>query len=229
VAKGLSQIQGQDYDETFAPVVRFDSLLLVCSNVPAKGFVPQQIDIKAAVLYGELKETIYMHLPRGNRDGNNIAHLKRCIDGLKQSPREWYSHLTSHLRRYGFETFNFDPYMLWHKSDQFNITMYVDDLTSYGPPGYLMDTIVLGLKTEFEIINMGQLHWLVEIEITFNHDSIELSQGAFIDKMLARFQINDSHPMLLPIDPNTWLMKENQDLTLRNILSTNRLLDLECI
>jgi hypothetical protein len=212
VAKGFSQIQGQDYDETFAPVVRFDSLRLLLSIVAANGFVPQQLDVKAAFLYGELKETIYMRLPEGYRDGNKVAHLKRCIYGLKQSPREWYSRLTAHLRRHGFDTSNFDPCVLRHKSDQFYIAVYVDDLTLYGPPGHLMDTTVLALETEFEVTNMGQLHWLLGIQITFNRDSIELSQEAFVDKILERFQMNDSHPTLLPIDPNTRLTKEDSVL-----------------
>jgi uncharacterized protein (DUF1330 family) len=50
VAKGFSPIQGQDYDETFALVVRFDSLRHLLSIVAANGFVPQQLDIKAAFL-----------------------------------------------------------------------------------------------------------------------------------------------------------------------------------
>jgi hypothetical protein len=75
-----------------------------------------------------------------------------------------------------------------------------------------MDTSVLALETEFEITNMGQLHWLLDIQITFNCDSIELSQEAFVNKILERFQINDSHPTLLPIDPNTTSTKEDSVL-----------------
>jgi hypothetical protein len=119
VAKRFSQIQGQDYDESFAPVVRFNSLCLLLSIVAANGFVPLQLDVKAAFLYGELNETIYMRLPEGYRDGIKVAHLMRCIYGLKQSPRDWYSRLTVHLRRYRFDTSNFDPCVLRHKSDQF--------------------------------------------------------------------------------------------------------------
>jgi hypothetical protein len=55
VAKGFSQIQGQDYNETFAQVVRFDSLRLLMPIVAANGFVPHQLDVKAAFLYSELK------------------------------------------------------------------------------------------------------------------------------------------------------------------------------
>jgi hypothetical protein len=153
-----------------------------------------------------------MCLPEGYRHGNKVVHLKSCIYGLKQSPRGWYSRLTAYLRRHGFDISNFDPHVLRHKSDQFYIAVYLDDLTLYGPPGHLMDTIVLALETEFEVTNMGQLHWLLGIQITFNRDSIELSQDAFIDKILEQFQMSDSHPTLLPIDPNTRLTKEDSVL-----------------
>lgn len=175
--------------------------------VAAKRFVPQQLDVKAAFLYGELKENIYMRLPEGYRNGTKVAHLKRCIYGLKQSPREWYARLTAHLGRHGFDLSNFDPCVLRHKSENFYIAVYVDDLTLYGPPGALMDTTVKALETEFEVTNMGNLHWLLGIQIEMTRDSIVLSQAAYIDKILARFQMSDSHATTLPIDPNTRLQK----------------------
>jgi hypothetical protein len=146
------------------------------------------------------------------RDGNKVAHLKRCIYGLKQSPREWYSHLSAHLRIHGVDTSNFDPSVLRHRRDQCYIAVYVDDLTIYGPPGHLMDTTILALETESKVTNMGQLHWPLGIQITFDRDSIELSQDAFVDKILEQCQMNESHPTLRPIDPNTRLTKEDSVL-----------------
>jgi hypothetical protein len=207
-------------------VVPFDSLRLLLSIVAANSFVPQQLDVKAAFLYGELKETIYMRLSEGYTDGNKVAHLKKCTYGLKQSSREWYSRLTVHLRRHEFDTSNFDPCILRHKSDQFYIAVYVDDLTLSRPPGHLIDTTILALETEFEVTNMGQLHWLLGIQITFNRDSIELSQEAFVDKILERFEMNDSHPTLLPNNPNTRLTKEVSILEAEEHRLSNRLLDL---
>jgi hypothetical protein len=52
VAKGFSQIQGQDYDERFAWVVCFNSLGLHLVIVAANGFVSQQLDVNSAFRYG---------------------------------------------------------------------------------------------------------------------------------------------------------------------------------
>jgi hypothetical protein len=106
------------------------------------------------------------------------------------------------------DIYNFDPCVLGHNSDRFHITVYADDMSLYECPGYLLDPIVLDLQTEFEVTNIGHLYWLWGIPTTFNRDAIELSQEAFIDVILERLQINDSHPMLFPIDPHTRLTKE---------------------
>jgi hypothetical protein len=102
--------------------------------------------------------------------------------------------------------------VLRQKSDQFYITVYVDDLILYGPRGHRTDTTVLALKMEFKVTNMGQLHWLLGIQITFNRDLIELSPEAFVEKILKPIQMNNSHSTVLPIDPNTSLTKQDSVL-----------------
>lgn len=212
VAKGFSQIQGRDYDETFAPVVRFDSLRLLMALAAKNRYVPRQLDIKAAFLYGDLDAQIYMRLPEGHRSHGKVALLKKCIYGLKQSPRKWYFRLIEHLSAIGFTVSNFDPCVLRHNRQPFFIAVYVDDLTLYGPPEQLMETTVNALKKEFQVTDMGDLNWLLGIQIEILSDSIRLSQTAYIDKILERFQMSDSHPTALPIDPNTRLIKEDKPL-----------------
>jgi hypothetical protein len=48
--------------------------------------------------------------------------------------------------------------------------------------------------------------------MTFNRDSIKLSQEGFINTILERFQMNGSHAMLHPIDLDTTLMMEDSVL-----------------
>ena len=69
VARGYSQRPGQDYNETYSPVVRVDTLRAILALVPIKRLKIQQMDIKGAYLNGILKENIYMEQPEGSDDG----------------------------------------------------------------------------------------------------------------------------------------------------------------
>ena len=60
VAKGFSQRYGLDYDETYAPVAKHDTIRVVLSLVAAYDLEMVQLDIKTAFLYGELNEEIYL-------------------------------------------------------------------------------------------------------------------------------------------------------------------------
>src|SRR5690606_25365898 len=102
VARGFTQVPGQDFDEIFSPVVRFDSMRLLLAISASKRWKPRQLDVKMAFLYGFLKEEVYMQLPEGSRENGKCALLQRCIYGLKQSSREWYFRLVSYLMPYGF-------------------------------------------------------------------------------------------------------------------------------
>jgi len=115
VAKWFSQILGQDYNEIFAPMVRYDSLRRLLSSSACKGWRPRQLDVRTAFSYGILKEEVYMDLPEGSRLDGMVAKLKRCIYGLKQSPREWSYPLVDYLGPFGFAITAWDPCVLVHE------------------------------------------------------------------------------------------------------------------
>ena len=60
VACGLSQVEGVDYDETFAPVARFSSIKAVISVVAEMGWKIHHMDVKTAFLNGFLQEEVYL-------------------------------------------------------------------------------------------------------------------------------------------------------------------------
>ena len=65
VAQGFSQKQGLDYDETFSPVVRFESLRTVIALAVQNSMKMHQMDVTTAFLNGELQEEVYMKQPEG--------------------------------------------------------------------------------------------------------------------------------------------------------------------
>ena len=65
VAKGFTQVFGVDYFETFASVVRFDSLRLILAISVSHDLELWQIDFESAFLNGKMKEEVYMRQPEG--------------------------------------------------------------------------------------------------------------------------------------------------------------------
>ena len=90
VAQGFHQKHRVDYNETFCPVVKFDSLRTIIALAAKHDLKLHQLDITTALLNGKLKEEIYLKQPEGFEIKHKIHlvyKLKRSLYSLKQSPR----------------------------------------------------------------------------------------------------------------------------------------------
>lgn len=65
VAKGYSQQPGIDFNETFAPVVRMETIRLLLALAAQLELKVYQLDVKSAFLNGDLEEEIYVEQPQG--------------------------------------------------------------------------------------------------------------------------------------------------------------------
>lgn len=82
VAKGFTQWPGIDFKETYAPVVKLNSLRSVLFHVAAFDLEMIQLDVKTAFLYGEISEEIYLSQPEGFiKPGSEkkVCRLNNCI------------------------------------------------------------------------------------------------------------------------------------------------------
>jgi hypothetical protein len=64
VAQGFTQIEGIDYDETFAPVAKLASLRAILAIAAERDLELHQMDVKSAYLNGSLSNEIFMSPPR---------------------------------------------------------------------------------------------------------------------------------------------------------------------
>ena len=106
VAQGYSQRPGIDYEETFSPVVRIESVRLVIALAVHGNMKLHHMDVKTAFLNGKLCEQGFMSQPEGFvKKGKEkfVCRLKKSIYGLKQSPRCWNTALDDHLKRLNFK------------------------------------------------------------------------------------------------------------------------------
>jgi hypothetical protein len=93
VTKGYSQVEGLDFDETYAPIARLESIRILLAYATYHGFKLYQMDVKSAFLNGPIKEEVYVEQPPGFEDTeypNHVYKLSKALYGLKQAPRAWY-------------------------------------------------------------------------------------------------------------------------------------------
>ena len=60
VAQGFSQKAGQDCDETFSPVIQFESIRSIIAMAVQNEMMLHQMDVTSAFLNGDLEEEVYM-------------------------------------------------------------------------------------------------------------------------------------------------------------------------
>jgi hypothetical protein len=90
VAKGFTQREEIDYNETFSPVSYKDSFRIIIALVAYYDIELYQMDVKTAFLNGDLYKNVYMAQPKGfviKGKENLGCHLTKFIYGLKQTSR----------------------------------------------------------------------------------------------------------------------------------------------
>jgi hypothetical protein len=214
VAQGFSQIPGMDFNETFAPVVRHDSLRAVLAIGAIKDLEIQQLDVKGAYLNGDLQEEIYMRQPEGFDDGSGrVCRLYKTLYGLKQSGREWNRKLNTILTEFGFERSRADycVYTRHQNGGTAIITVWVDDLLVLMKDKREMDELKERLKSKLEINDLGEPKLIIGLEIDRDRErrTIKISQKNYIEKILHQYGLRDANPVATPLDPSVVLTKHN--------------------
>jgi hypothetical protein len=103
--KENSQVEGLDFDETYVPVARLESIRILLSYATYHGFNLYKMDVKSAFLNGPIKEEVYVEQPPGFEDSEYPSHvykLSKALYGLKQAPRAWYECLRDFILTNGF-------------------------------------------------------------------------------------------------------------------------------
>jgi hypothetical protein len=133
MAKGYSQVEGLDFDETYAPVARLESIRILLAYATYHGFKLYQMDVISSFLNGPIKEEVYVEQPTGFEDSeypNHVYKLSKALYGLKQVPRAWYEFLRDFLITNGFKVDKADPTLFTKIVAKylFICQIYVDDI-----------------------------------------------------------------------------------------------------
>ena len=194
-------MHGIDYDETFAPVAKMDSIRLTLAIAAAQRWEVHQMDVKNAFLHGDLSEEIYMEQPHGFiQDSSLVCRLKKSLYGLKQAPRAWYAKMDSFLLSQNLERCKSDPNvsMLRTHDSLLILVLYVDDLLITSNSASSIATVKRTLHDRFLMMDMGPLHFFLGLEISQDAIGIKLSQAKYARDLLERFRMADCKPAPTP-------------------------------
>jgi hypothetical protein len=215
VAKGYAQQPGIDYEETFSPVARHDTIRALISLAAQKMWKLYQLDVKSAFLNGELKEEVYVEQPQGfeiEGQEEKVYRLKKALYGLKQAPRAWYSNIDNYFMKKGFEKSKNEPTLYVKRQGMVDIlivALYVDDLIFTGNNLKMIEDFRKEMMMRYEMNDLGLLHHFLGIEIYQEVDGVFICQKKYAEKILKKFGMFGCNPTDTPLVVNEKLKKED--------------------
>lgn len=169
VAKGYSQKAGVDYEETFAPVVKYTSIRFCLSLAAQLDLNISQMDAVTAYLNGTLKEEVYMEQPEMFSDGSEkVCKLIKPIYGLKQSGRNWNELLNETLVLFGLKRSKADQciYYMKRNSSVLIVLIYVDDFLIMYNDLKLEQDLRNVLNNRFKMKFLGEVGTILGMKVT---------------------------------------------------------------
>ncbi|KAK1432653.1 hypothetical protein QVD17_09551 [Tagetes erecta] len=215
VAKGYVQQLGIDFEDTFAPVARMETIRLILALAGKMGWLVYHLDVKTAFLHGDLKETVYVKQPEGyERKGeeHKVYKLTKALYGLKQAPRCWNIKLNGVLKELGFKRCAHEQavYVRVKGIDILILCVYVDDLLLTGNNQAEIDVFKEEMTNKFEMTDMGLLCYYLGIEVIQNEEGILIKQSAYAEKLLEVAGMKGCNETKVPMEAGLKLHKDDQ-------------------
>jgi hypothetical protein len=207
VVKGFLQKPGVDFEETFAPVLKLQSLRILLAIANQRKMHIHQMDVKTAFLYGNLKEEIFMKQPEGfvvKGKENLVCKLKKSLYGLKQAPRCWNETFNNFCtKKLGFLKCQKDTatYVRGNGNKKSYIGVYVDDLIIVSEDLDEISRIKSAFKREFDMQDFGTLSTVLGMKVDYDRESgiLSLSQKKYAEEIVRKFGMENATGVVTPL------------------------------
>ena len=217
VAQGYTQVEGIDFDETFAPVARLEAIRILLAYANHHDITLYQMDVKSAFLNGKLEEEVYVAQPPGFEDPKHpdkVFRLNKALYGLKQAPRAWYDTLKEFLMKKGFKPGSLDPTLFTKSYDGelFVCQIYVDDIIFGCTDQRYSDEFAYMMSEEYQMSMMGELKFFLGLQIRQQRNGIFISQEKYLKDVLRKFGMQDCKGVKIPMPTNGHLCTDENGI-----------------
>jgi hypothetical protein len=190
VAQGYTQTEGIDFDETFTPIARLESIRILLSIACHLGLKLYQMDAKSAFLNDILQE-VYVEQQNGFQDPHQPQHVYKLKKAL-YAPRAWYEPLTTYLLAKGFTRGQADRTLFIRNQGIHKLVaqIYVDDIIFGATLDSLAHEFSEEKKQEFEMNMTGKLNHFLGLQLKQTAEGIFISQSKYAKDLVKRFGLH---------------------------------------
>ncbi|SOV03874.1 uncharacterized protein UDID_19346 [Ustilago sp. UG-2017a] len=204
VARGFTQREGIDYQETFSPVAPLGAIRAILALAVQNNWEVHALDITMAYLNSTLKEAIYMKPPEGSGVApGKVYKVVKGLYGLKQSGREWNQEFDRSLRRMGFFQVECAPciYTKGQGEDMAIVVIYVDDTLVIAPRLETVLKVKKQIGQRWKMEDSGEVSHFLGIKISRDRvmRTMTIGQSGYIDQVLAKHLDKRTKPTMVPM------------------------------
>lgn len=188
---GGRQIYGQDFDETFAPVVMWTTVRLALILVVTQGWYSLQMDFVQAYPQADIERPTYMSIPKGFHTevpGKWVIQLVKNLYGQRQAGRVWNTHMHNGLLQLGYQPSAQDPCLYYHKLGI--LLVYVDDTIIISPTEVGLEEMFKSISMVFEVTSEGNLADFLGVKVTREKGHFNLAQPQLIGSILSDLNLD---------------------------------------
>lgn len=217
VVRGFEQQYGIDYFETFASVIRYNTLRILLSKAAVDDLEIEALDVDTAFLNPKLEEEIYMEIPDffslqhpGINRKENYLKLNKSLYGLKQAPHIWFKEVKDHFNQISLKSGDADPNLFIGRG--VFVLLYVDDMLIIGKHGNL-NSVKSDIMNKWSCKALGPVDTFVGIQVERNRQkrTLRIHQTAYTTKLIQRLGMEKSIPKDLPLPAGTVLSPSTKD------------------
>lgn len=226
VAKGYTQTHGLDYDLTYSPVIRSETMNLIFSLSTHLKLKLYHLDVKNAYLNGPVEEQIYVQQPIGFQHcdyPNYVCKLNKSLYGLKQSARNWNIYLSELLIANNFSQMKSDLCLFKCNSPLMIVGVYVDDLIVACNKECDLQDLINNLNKKIQITNKGELSYFLGLNVFQMKNEIHINLQTYIQDLLKKTGMENCASVHTPLSASTDLDDE-QSQPFANVTEYRRLL-----
>jgi hypothetical protein len=196
-----------DFDETFALILRLESIHILLAYATYHDFMLYQMNVKSAFLNEPIKEKVYVKQLSSFEDEEYLKHVykpHKTLYGLKQAPRAWYECLKDFLIENSFKIGKADSTLFTRKigTDLSVCQIYVDDIIFCSINKSFYDKFNKILTDRFEMSMMGELKYYLGFQIEQLEDGTFISKTKYTHDLLKKFGMDKAKTIKTPMDTN---------------------------